>query len=149
MKLFLLVLVTVVSFKASAYSSERSVIHHPTCNVLVQEAVNYRGSGAYTDLRGPIEGYAQLLQDSLISNLGYKEASSSQGAVVITLRTSFADFYVNKNDGFSMKKQTSFCYVEAESSEFSDIGFYQESRNCKKSLKAVVEQMPKCEVIKN
>lgn len=149
MNLILAGLIAIASVTAFANSKERSVIHHPTCKVVVKEAVNYRGSGNYTDLRGPLKGYAQSLKDSLISDLGYMETKSYDGAIVITLRTSYADFYVHNNDGFSMKKTTSFCYVDAQSSEFSDVGFYQESRNCKKSLKAVVEQMPKCETIKN
>ena len=142
-------LIAIASLSAYADTTDRTVIHHPTCKVVVNEAVNYRGIGDYTDIYGPLKGYAQSLKDSLISDLGYLESNSSEGAIVITLRTSYADFYIHKNDGFSMKKKTSFCYVDAESSEFSDVGFYQESKNCKKSLKAVVEQMPKCEINKN
>ncbi len=145
-KAILVGLIAAASVSASANSRERSVIHHPTCNVVVKEAVNYRGRGDYTDLHGPLKGYAQSLQDSLVSDLGYFESRSNEGAIAIILRTSYADFYVNSDDGFSLKKTTSFCYVEAESSAFSTIGYSQESRNCERSLEAVLEKMPKCEV---
>lgn len=139
----------VVSFSALAESNENSVIFHPSCKVIVKEAINYRGRGDYTDLRGPLKGYAQILQDSLINDSGYVDTKTSNGAIIITLRSSYADFYTHKKDGYSMKKVTSFCYVEAESAEFSDIGFYQESRNCKKSLRNVIEQIPKCKITPN
>jgi hypothetical protein len=149
MRHFLVGLITITVVPAFANSKDRSVIHHPTCQVVVKEAVNYRGSGDYTDLHGPLKGYAQSLQDSLISDLGYRDTKSPDGAIVITLRTSYADFYVHNNDGFSLKKTTSFCYVDAQSSEFSGVSFYQESRNCKKSLESVLEQLPKCETFEN
>lgn len=149
MKVFLLGMIALASSTAWANSNERTVIHHPTCKVMVQEAVNYRGSGEYTALHGPLKGYAQLFQSDLVANLGYVGGLSSGDAIVITLRTSYADFYVHHHDGFSMKKKTSFCYVDAQSAAFDDIGFYQETQNCKKSLKAVLEQMPRCEVINN
>lgn len=149
MKIVFVVLIAIASISAFAGTTDRTVIHHSTCKVVVNEAVNYRGMGDYTDIYGPLKGYAQSLKDSLISDLGYFESNSSEGAIIITLRTSYADFYIHKDDGFSMKKKASFCYIDAQSSEFSDIGFYQESKNCKKSLKAVVEQMPKCEINKN
>lgn len=105
MKIVFVVLIAIASISAFAGTTDRTVIHHSTCKVVVNEAVNYRGMGDYTDIYGPLKGYAQSLKDSLISDLGYFESNSSEGAIIITLRTSYADFYIHKDDGFSMKKK--------------------------------------------